>query len=141
MVAGTMYKHCRIAVVSPAHNEENFIGQVIRAMPDFVDLIVVVDDCSRTSQMAASSGDPRVVVMRTHTTLGVGGATLTGCRKALELSSDIVVKMDGDGQMRPEYLGHLLDALIEEGYDYAKGNRFLASHSLGQMPRHRVLPG
>jgi len=48
------------------------------------------------------------------------------------------VKMDGDGQMDPAYLSSLLDCLIEHNYDYAKGNRFLASESLSFMPRHRV---
>ena len=40
--------------------------------------------------------------------------------------------------MPSEYLGALLDPLIEHGYDYAKGNRFLASESLASMPRHRL---
>jgi hypothetical protein len=46
--------------------------------------------------------------------------------------------MDGDGQMDPTYLSSLLDAIIDQGYDYAKGNRFLASESLSIMPRHRL---
>ena len=35
-----------IAVVVPAYNEETQIGQVIETMPDFVDRIIVVNDCS-----------------------------------------------------------------------------------------------
>lgn len=35
-----------VAVVVPAYNEEKQIAQVIETMPDFVDRIVVVDDCS-----------------------------------------------------------------------------------------------
>jgi hypothetical protein len=46
--------------------------------------------------------------------------------------------MDGDGQMDPAYLSSLLDAITEQGYDYAKGNRFLASESLALMPKHRL---
>lgn len=136
-----MYKNHRVAVVAPSHNEAGFIGQVIGTMPDFVDGIIVVDDGSQdgTSQVAASTGDPRVVVLRTPTPRGVGGATLTGYRKALELCADIVAKMDGDAQMRPEYLCHLLDAIIDGNYDYGKGNRFLAARSLGKMPRHRLI--
>ena len=68
----------------------------------------------------------------------MGGATMTGYARALELGCDVVAKVDGDGQMPPEYLDKLLDAIIDQGYDYAKGNRFLAGDSLHAMPRHRL---
>jgi len=61
-----------------------------------------------------------------------------GYRKALELGAQVLVKMDGDGQMAPEHLTLLLDALIERGYDYAKGNRFLHSAAISQMPGIRI---
>ncbi|MGD0021421.1 MAG: glycosyltransferase family 2 protein [Smithellaceae bacterium] len=35
-----------VAVVVPAYNEEKQIGQVLETMPDFVDRIIVVNDCS-----------------------------------------------------------------------------------------------
>ena len=50
----------------------------------------------------------------------------------------MVVKMDGDGQMSADHLPLLLDAVVEQGYDYAKGNRFLIGGSLHLMPRHRL---
>ena len=109
-------------------------------MPEYVDHVVVVDDCSvdDTSNVALATGDRRLIALKTPLNQGVGGATLFGYGKALEIDSDIVVKIDGDGQMAPEYMLSLLDALIEQGYDYAKGNRFLASESLAFMPRHRL---
>ena len=36
-----------IAVVVPAYNEERQIGHVLSTMPDFVDRIIVVNDCSK----------------------------------------------------------------------------------------------
>lgn len=135
-----MYKNNKITVVIPAHNEASHIGQVINAMPEFVDHMIVVDDCSQdnTYDTALSCGDNRVVALKTPKNSGVGGATIMGYRKSMELESDIIVKMDGDGQMDPDYLATLLDALIEQGYDYAKGNRFLVGESLSFMPRHRI---
>jgi dolichol-phosphate mannosyltransferase len=62
-----------------------------------------------------------------------------GYRSALELGGEILVKMDGDGQMAPEHLGLLLDGIIEKGYDYAKGNRFLHNKEITQMPAIRIL--
>ncbi len=39
----------KVAVVVPSYNEENQIGEVIKTMPEFVDRIVIVDDCSKDS--------------------------------------------------------------------------------------------
>ncbi len=134
-----MYKEHRIAVVIPAHNEALHIGQVIQGMPEFVDHLLVVDDNSSdaTWEVALATQDPRLILLKTTKQEGVGGAVVTGYRKSFGLA-DIIVKMDGDGQMAPESLSFLLDALIDQGYDYAKGNRFLAGDSLTQMPKHRV---
>jgi glycosyltransferase involved in cell wall biosynthesis len=136
-----MFKgHC-VAVVIPAYNEGLFITNVVKGIPDYVDHIIVVDDCSQddTFVQASACEDSRVQILRTPRNLGVGGATLLGYRRALELQSDLIVKIDGDGQMPIEYLPDLLNALIEEGYDYAKGNRFLVGESLAAMPKHRLL--
>jgi glycosyltransferase involved in cell wall biosynthesis len=135
-----MYKNRRIAVVIPAYNEARHIAQVLRELPDYVDHVIVVDDASSDETFAAinSFDDTRVTAVRSDVNQGVGGATILGYRKALELRSEVAVKMDGDGQMSSEHLHLLLDAIIDLGYDYAKGNRFLAGESLTQMPRHRL---
>lgn len=129
-----------MTTVVPAYNEARHVGQVIQTMPAIVDRIIVVDDCSSddTTAAALAVGDARVVALQTPENQGVGGATIYGYRRALELGADLIVKMDADGQMLPEYLSHLLDALIDEGFDYAKGNRFLASEALSFMPKHRL---
>jgi len=136
-----MYKNHRIAVVVPAHNEEHHIAAVIAAMPEFVDHLIVVDDCSSdgTAAIIQANSQERLSSLCTPDNQGVGGATVLGYLKALELDCAIAVKMDGDGQMSPDHLHLLLDAIVELGFDYAKGNRFLAGESLHQMPRHRLI--
>jgi glycosyltransferase involved in cell wall biosynthesis len=135
-----MYKDRRIAVVVPVYNEARHVGEVLASVPDYVDRILAIDDCSADDTVAVieSYSDPRLILLRTPRNQGVGGATMLGYQNALELGCDVAVKMDGDGQMPPEHLHKLLDALIELGYDYAKGNRFLAGNSLAMMPRHRL---
>ena len=110
-------------------------------MPGYVDKIIVVDDCSTddTFGIASASLDPRVIVMRTAHNGGIGEAMCLGYQKALDLGGQVLVKMDGDGQMEPEHLALLLDGLIEKGYDYAKGNRFLHSEAIHQMPAIRII--
>jgi len=136
-----MYKGKRICVVVPAHNERDRIRHVVDTIPSCVDHVVVVDDASSddTSAVVHQSGDPRVEVKRHDENQGVGGAILTGHQRALDLDADISVVMAGDGQMDPNYLSLLLDALIDQGYDFAKGNRFLTKGTLEEMPRERIV--
>src|SRR3989338_4811963 len=136
-----MYKKKKIGIVVAAYNEENFILKVITTMPSFVDCIIVIDDASTDStfSIANSSNDPRVEVIRHKKNKGVGGAVFTGHKRVIEKKCDISVTMAGDAQMDPKYLPLLLDAIIEEGYDYAKGNRFLHKAELRKMPFSRKI--
>lgn len=136
-----MYKARRIAVVIPAYNVAPHIVGVIKGIPDFVDDIVVVDDVGtdHTAQLVRGLDEPRVTLVSHERNQGVGGATLTGFGTALERGAEIVVKMDGDGQMDPDYLPALLEPIVSEGYAYTKGNRFLCEDELRDMPTVRLV--
>jgi glycosyltransferase involved in cell wall biosynthesis len=135
-----VYEDHRVAAVVPAYNEEKLIAKVILTMPDFVDHIVVVDDKSsdRTAEMAGSTADPRLTVVRHEVNTGVGGAIVSGHRRALELGADVAVVMAGDAQMNPAYLPALLDPIVREGYGFTKANRFFSTDSYQGMPAHRI---
>ncbi|GIW39933.1 MAG: hypothetical protein KatS3mg076_0510 [Candidatus Binatia bacterium] len=135
-----MYRGRRVAVVVPAHNEARHLPGVLRAIPEFVDRVFVVDDGSTdgTSEAARAVSDPRIEVLRHEQPRGVGGATLAGFRRALEEGADLLAKVDGDGQMDPAFLPRLLDPLCD-GCGYAKGNRFLHADALRRMPRPRLV--
>ena len=136
-----MYEGRRVAVVVPAYNESAHICDVIMRMPDYVDLIVVVDDASTdaTAEKARVAGDERLEVITHERNLGVGGAILTGHRRAIEIGADVSVVMAGDAQMDPDYLSALLDPIAEDGYDFAKANRFFDFDSYEGMPRARAI--
>lgn len=135
-----MYSGHSVAVVMPAFNEERFVRAVLSEIPDFVDWIILVDDCStdRTVEAAFESGQERLHVLRTPQNGGVGAATILGYREAMAKNADFIVKVDADGQMPLEHLPGLLDVLVAGRGDYAKGNRFLAMGTLARMPRHRL---
>lgn len=135
-----MYKEMKVAVVVPSFNEGAHIADVVKGIPSFVDFIVVVDDSSTdsTPEIIADLQEPRLKYFRSEKNEGVGGAIIRGHDTAMGLGADIDVVMAGDDQMDPRYLPRLLDAIIEEGYDYAKGNRFLRSDHLRGMPKQRV---
>lgn len=135
-----MHNGACVAAVVPAYREELMIGRVVETMPDYVDHIVIVDDCSPddTSGAVERLGDPRVTLIRHEVNQGVGGAIITGHRAALDLGSDVNVIMAGDAQMDPEYLPQLLDKVTDDGYGFAKANRFYSPESFVGMPGHRV---
>lgn len=130
----------RIVALVPSYNEAPHVGGVVRTMPEFVDDIVVVDDCSSdgTAEAALEPGDPRVTLIRHDPNQGLGASLIDAHKKALELGGDIMVVMAGDGQMDPAYLPALLAPIVEEGYDFSKGNRFFDTGSWEGMPRHRI---
>jgi glycosyltransferase involved in cell wall biosynthesis len=130
-----------IAVVVPAYNEEKLIRKTIATMPDYVDRIIIVDDASRDDTFNVAKSMYRkygnkLKIIRHRTNQGVGGAIVTGYKKALREEADVVAVMAGDAQMAPENLYKLLDPIIEDRADYTKGNR-LFSKELERMPRRR----
>lgn len=135
-----MYKGLRVAVVVPAYNEEKLIGKTLSTMPDLVDRIFVIDDCSTddTSKAAAAVADERVQIIRLAQNSGVGEAILTGHRQVLAEGQDVSVVMAGDAQMDPDYLPALLDPIVEDGVRFTKANRFYDRSSTSGMPRHRI---
>ncbi len=129
-----------LAVVIPAYRAEGSIGGVIRSMPACVDRIIVVDDASPDGLARAveEAGDKRTVLIRHQKNRGVGGAMVTGFRKALELGADLVAKVDADGQMDPAQLPAFARAALLHGCDYVKANRFGHIDALPAMPRARL---
>ena len=132
------YRKYHIAAVIPCYRVEREIQSVLRGMPKYIKHIIVVDDASPDStaeQVTASAKkDKRIILIRHPSNRGVGGAMATGFRKALELGAQIVVKVDGDGQMDTSRLPALLAPLVQGQADYTKGNRFRDFVSLQQMP-------
>ena len=131
MLSGT-----KVVVVVPAYRVADHITHVIENIPSFIRHIVVVDDCSPDDvavRMRPYLSDC-VRYVRHPVNQGVGGAMLTGYAMALKLDADIVVKMDGDDQMDAAYLPMLLLPILQHEADYTKGNRFIHTYALQQMP-------
>ena len=127
-----------IAAVVPAYNVADELGTVLRGMPALFTTIVVVDDASRDQTGAIAdryaSIDPRIVVIHHETNRGVGGAMITGFRTAVAAGADVIVKIDGDGQMPAYLVPELIKPLVEGEADYTKGNRFRDFQAVRAMP-------
>ena len=132
----------RIAVVIPSYKVRAHILDVLAAVGPEVSAIYVVDDaCPEGSgeHVRANCSDPRVRVLRNEHNLGVGGATMRGYREAMADGMDILVKLDGDGQMDPGRIAALTRPIDDGEADYAKGNRFFDLEGLSSMPAMRLV--
>ena len=137
-----MYRDQKVTVVVPAYNEETQITRVIDTMPEFVDKIVIIDDCSsdRTSEviklhpgMAAG----RIELIPHKKNQGVGGAIATGYKWSRDHGFDIAVVMAGDGQMDPLDLPAIIDPIVDDKVDYTKGNRLVTGEAFKKIPKIR----
>ena len=127
----------RIAVVIPCYRVKAHILGVIAGIGPEVATIYCVDDACPDSSgdfVAGTARDARVRVLRHPVNQGVGGAVLTGYRQAIFDGADIIVKIDGDGQMDPALLPSLVAPILAGEADYAKGNRFWDLAQIGAMP-------
>jgi glycosyltransferase involved in cell wall biosynthesis len=147
-----VYRDHTVAAVVPAFNEEGFVGDVIEALPAFLDRAYVVDDGStdgtwaEIERQAADRNENHdghferfVVPIRHDANRGVGGAIKTGYGRAVEEAIDVTVVLGGDGQMNPEELTKYIDPIVDGKAGYAKGNRFARPEDWAGMPPFRLL--
>ena len=133
------YSSIKIAVVIPFYNASNEILPVISKLPEYIQHIIIVDDQSPAplpkadiEQLAPAKA--KIHFLENPINLGVGGATKKGFEEAIKIRVEIIIKVDADDQMDLAYLPHLLDPLIANKCDVAKGNRFRDLKALRTMP-------
>jgi Glycosyl transferase family 2 len=120
----------RIAVVIPAYNEAQSVGDVVGQIPAEVcgesTAVLVVDDGSGddTSEAAAKAG---AVVARHVINRGGGAALRTGYRLMAESGALVVVTLDADGQHLPSEMERLVKPVLDDDVDIAHGSRVLGS--------------
>jgi glycosyltransferase involved in cell wall biosynthesis len=114
-----MYKSQRITVIIPCLNEEQGIEKILRAMPEFVDEVIVVDNNStdRTPQVAQDLG---AKVIREEVR-GYGRSYKRGFAAA---TGDLIVTLDGDHSYPVDALSYLLEAFLHLDVDFLNASRF-----------------
>jgi len=114
-----MYKGLSITVIIPCLNEEQGIEKVLRALPEFVDETIVVDNAStdRTSDVARSLG---AKVIREEAR-GYGRSYKRGFAVA---TGDVIVTLDGDHSYPADALSYLIEAFLHLQVDFLNASRF-----------------
>ncbi len=131
----------RIAVVMPCYRVGAQVLDLLASIGAEVWRIYAVDDACPDGSgdlIAAQCVDARVVVLRNAVNQGVGGAVLHGYRQALMDGADVIVKIDGDGQMDPALIPAFVAPILSGEADYSKGNRFYDLAQIGRMPGMRI---
>ena len=111
-----------VAVVMPAYDEEA-IGDYVDAVCDEMVAhvgrlsVVVVDDASPTpvTQSLSTRRDCSVRVLRHLGNLGHGPSVLDAYRAGVDTGADVVVHVDGDGQVDPASVVGLARVASERG--------------------------
>lgn len=121
----------RLVVIIPAYDEAETIAGTVERLrskdalgENITPTIIVVDDGSSdgTGDLAREAGADRVIPHPTN--LGLGAAVRTGLRAAREAGSDVVVKIDADGQHEPADIGRLIRPILDDEADLVYGDRF-----------------
>ena len=138
-----MKSHTVFAVI-PAYRVRNKLLEVIEKSLNYTDFVIVVDDnCPEESglmALRAYENDSRVYIHRNHSNLGVGGATKKGFEIGfIQYSGTLGIKVDGDGQIKPELIPSMLDIFSKTGAGMVKGNRFSSPEDVEKMPLLRLV--
>jgi glycosyltransferase involved in cell wall biosynthesis len=131
----------KVAVIIPCYKVKQQILEVISDIGSEVWRIYAVDDeCPESSgkhiQNYCSDGRVRVIFLAKNQ--GVGGAVMAGYRAAIQDDAEILVKVDGDGQMDPRFIPVFISPILRGEADYTKGNRFFDLENIKTMPRTRL---
>lgn len=134
-------KDSSVAVVIPCFKVRRHILDVVAGIGPEVDVIIAIDDaCPEQSgqHLQEHCNDSRLVVVYHEQNQGVGGAVLTGYREAVDRGADVIIKIDGDGQMDASLIPQFVAPIHDGMADYAKGNRFYDLTHIRRMPRIRL---
>ena len=131
-----------VCVVIPAYKVSGQIIKVVESLGPEVSKIIVVDDaCPEFSGklLQQTIVEPRLELIYHSVNKGVGGAVKTGYERAMDLGYEIIIKIDGDGQMDSSKIVELIQPIISNQADYTKGNRFFEIEAVQQMPKVRII--
>lgn len=121
----------KITVLICTLNEAANLPWVLTKIPSFVDKVLLVDGHSTDDTVAVAQRLRPDIEVLYQPGKGKGDALRYGIKNA---KGDIIVTLDADGSSDPEEMSQFIEPLLN-GYDFAKGSRFL--HSRPNMAWHR----
>ena len=131
----------KVIVVLPAYNAEKTLGKTYDEIPfEFVDDVILVDDCSKDNTVEVAKRIGINHVIRHEKNTGYGGNQKTCYNKALELGADIVIMLHPDYQYTPKLIPAMTYVIANDLYPVAFGSRILGKGALnGGMPYYKYV--
>ncbi|MBP2144270.1 glycosyltransferase involved in cell wall biosynthesis [Methanococcus voltae] len=132
-----------IYLIIPAYNEEKMIKNVVNNLQNHnYDNIIIVDDGSKDNtyklmkelEEESKQKGYNVIAIKHEKNKGVGGATITGLKKAYELGADVAVTFDADGQHAPEDIEKVVKPILDNSKEYVVGSRIKNPKEFKNMP-------
>ena len=117
---------------------ERYLKSCVYGKVDFL----IVDDASDdgTAEMIGSFAPQGVQTIRHGQRRGVGAAIRTAIKHSRAHGYAVLVIMAGNNKDNPDEIPRLLEPILQEGYDFIQGSRFLAPQGMGgDMPAYRKL--
>jgi len=127
-----------IKVIIPAYNEQDAIANVIHAIPEIVDEIIVVSNNS-TDATEINAQHAGATVLKEFRK-GYGYACLKGIDYLSKQNKkpEIVVFLDGDYSDHPEQLTALIAPILVDNLDFVVGTRVKKLREAGAMTPQQI---
>ena len=126
-----------IVLIIPVFNEEKKIKDVVKSVKRYCDELIIVNDGSNDHTKEILESLDGITLVNHKSNQGIGSATKTGIKKAIEIGAEYILKFDGDGQHMSTDIPEFIKHLKEKNYDFVKGNRFQLS--IEEMPLVKII--
>jgi len=122
-----------------AYNEGDRLRRTLNSFPlrHLYDVLIVDDGSTDGSLESAEELGFRVI--RNPCNQGLGASIKTAFRYALANNYAVIVIMAGNGKDDAGEIELLLQPVLDGGYDFAQGSRFLPGGTYSNMPFHRLV--
>lgn len=130
----------KIAVTMPAYYAEKTVAKTVADIPrEFVDTVILVDDCSKDNTVATAQA-LGIQVHRNETNQNYGGNVKRCLQYALDAGADIVIQLHPDYQYTPKLTLAMASMLATGHWDLCLGVRTSGKGAKDTMPFWRYLP-
>lgn len=130
----------KIIVIMPAYNAEKTLKQTYDEIyRDFVDEIILVDDCSSDNTLLLAR-DLGIKTIQHKMNKGYGANQKSCYHAAIDDNADIVIMLHPDYQYTPKLIPAMASMLAFEEYDAVIASRILGNSALkGGMPLYKFI--
>jgi dolichol-phosphate mannosyltransferase len=127
----------KILVGVVVYNEGANIKDTLNKFPTHPAYDVIIVDDGSTDETPEYIKEFKYLILRHQVNLGIGKAIKDAIFYGEENGYDIIVTMAGNGKMQPEDIPALVQPILEEGYDYVQGSRYLKGGRKDNLPLFR----